>query len=571
MDTQFSKFNSLGDFLRAFRRRKIWFLLPAVLIFSIAVIFALVLPARFESQGVISIEEQAVSQDLVRSTVTSYAAQQVQVISQRVLAWENVEGLIKEYRLYKHKDGSDADVTPLEVREFRDNVAVELVSADVVDPRSGRPTQATIAFTVAFTDEDPVQARDVATELVELFLQEDQQDRSEQAASTEQFLSSEANRLKDELVELEKRISRFKEENEGSMPGRDSFNLTTLQSAQKEFSDLDNRIQALSKRRIEIAGKMSQINPTAPTMLASGDLVMSATDRLKALQTEYRKKEAVYLENHPDLIRLKREIAGLQAETGLGSDVNDLQRQLQEQEQVVAGLESRYRDDHHELIHARRVLEQIRESARKAEKESWGTATPVADNPAYVLLQTQLETINSDLLSMRNRQKELEQKINLYEELLKRAPEVEREYQSMLRDHKTANAEFADIRAKRRDALLAKSLEQEQKGERFELIQSPLLPSSPVSPHRPAIVFLGFILGVGIGAGLSILREITDSTVHGLNQLAELIGEAPLVAIPYISNDIEKSQQRQKAVVLIGGVILLVVAMYFTISSLVKV
>ncbi len=569
METQFSRFSTVGDFLDAFRRRKEWLLVPGIIIFCASVIIAFVLPARYESRGVISIEEQSVSQDLVRSTVTSYAAQQVQVISQRVLAWENVEAIVKKLGLYNYNEELNTEVNPSKVREFRDNVSVDLVTADVIDPRTGRPTQATIAFTVSYNDPVPVVAKDVAVELVELFLQENVRDRAEQAASTEQFLSSESNRLKEELAELEQKMAQFKEQNEGSMPGSYNYNLSTVQGAQKELSDLDVRVEVLSKRRIEIAGQMSQINPTAPTVLSSGDIVMSDTDRLKALQTEYRQKQAVYRENHPDLIRLKREIAGLQAKTGVGSDVNDLYQQLEDQEQLVAELEGRYRDDHHELIQARRVLEQIRESARASQRNSTPSIAPVADNPAYVMLQTQLDSVDAELSSILGRKDRLNSKIREYEELLRRAPEVEREFQAMLRDHKSVNTEYIDIQAKKRNAVLAKNLEQEQKGERFELIQTPLLPSSPVSPNRPAIMFLGAVLALALGMGLAILREITDSAIHGVNQLTEVLGQAPLVAIPYIDNDVDIMHQRRNAAILVGAVLLVLAATFVLMKALV--
>ena len=46
-------------------------------------------------------------------------------------------------------------------------------------------------------------------------------------------------------------------------------------------------------------------------------------------------------------------------------------------------------------------------------------------------------------------------------------------------------------------ADVAKQLESESKGEKFTLIEPAALPEKPISPNRPAIVFLGFILALG--------------------------------------------------------------------------
>ena len=67
-------------------RRRIWPMLIAfVLVFGIASAVALLWPATYRSMGTILIEQQEVPLDFVRSAVTSYADERVQVISQRVM------------------------------------------------------------------------------------------------------------------------------------------------------------------------------------------------------------------------------------------------------------------------------------------------------------------------------------------------------------------------------------------------------------------------------------------------------------------------------------------------------
>ena len=77
---------SLGDYLSIVRRRKALLFLPMALIMIISAVVAFALPAVYESEATILIEQQEIPEDLVRSTVTSYADQRVQVISQRVMS-----------------------------------------------------------------------------------------------------------------------------------------------------------------------------------------------------------------------------------------------------------------------------------------------------------------------------------------------------------------------------------------------------------------------------------------------------------------------------------------------------
>lgn len=539
---------SLQDYVKIVKRRKFWMLLPFLTILGSALMLALMLPATYESKAVILIEEQEVPRDFVRSTITSYASQRVQVVSQRVLTASNIRDILQKYQGYGQQ-GSEMGPPSLElVEEFRGNVNLELISADVVDPRSGRPSQATIAFTLSFVDPDPATAEKVASELVTLFLNENKRDRAEQATSTEEFLAAQAESLNNELLELEQHLADFKSTNEGSLPEQYMFNLQMLERSQREMSSIKLRMQELAKRKIELNAKMAPLSRSAPVVLPSGDVVLSDVDRLKALQTEYRRKASIYRENHPDVVRLGREIGALQAELGLGPDIEDLRRQLREQQQLLADLQSRYKDSHGEVQSTRRVIEQLETSIRTASPKKSNLSGPAADNPAYVMLQTELETMAAEVVSLDAREEELSQEIGVYEVMLKRAPEVEQGYQALLRDYQNATTEYKSVKANQRDAMTSRNLEQEQKGQRFTLVEPPALPLDPVSPNRPAIIFLGLLLAAGAGIGSGIVREAVDGAIHGPSQLTALMGAPPLAVVPYIENDQDLLERRRMGI-----------------------
>ena len=74
-----------GDYLAAFRRRRGMIILIAGTVFILGLITALVWPPTYESSATILIEEQEIPVEMVQTTVTSYAGQRIQVISQRVM------------------------------------------------------------------------------------------------------------------------------------------------------------------------------------------------------------------------------------------------------------------------------------------------------------------------------------------------------------------------------------------------------------------------------------------------------------------------------------------------------
>ena len=143
----------LGDYFAAFRRRRGMIALIAGTVFILGLITAFVWPPTYESSATILIEEQEIPVEMVQTTVTSYAGQRIQVISQRVMTRANLLEIMDKYALYV--DERKRETTEEVLDTMRKDIKVDMVQADVMDPRSGRPMAATIAFTVGFEGENP--------------------------------------------------------------------------------------------------------------------------------------------------------------------------------------------------------------------------------------------------------------------------------------------------------------------------------------------------------------------------------------------------------------------------------
>ena len=160
---------SIGELLAGLQRRRKPMAIVAGVVLLIAILAALLWPPTYSSSATILIEEQEIPQDMVRSTITSFALQQIEVIRQRVLTLKNIMEMVEKYGLYD--EGELQRMTRAEiVEEFIDSVSLELLNAEMVDPISGRPMVATIAFTLQFQSNGPRKALNVTNELVNLFL-----------------------------------------------------------------------------------------------------------------------------------------------------------------------------------------------------------------------------------------------------------------------------------------------------------------------------------------------------------------------------------------------------------------
>jgi polysaccharide biosynthesis transport protein len=543
---------SIGDYINVIRRRKRVLAITAGTVMAIIILAAFLWPKTYRSQAIILIEQQDIPTDLVQTTITSYAQQRIEEIKQRIMTIGNIIGIVEEFELYTERELER--ITRTEIAEqFRSAVSIRPISAEVVDPRSGRPSQAIIAFSLSFDGEVPSKVQKITNEITTLYLDENLKDRTAQTKSTSDFLTAESKVLSGQLEALDEKIALFKESNKGALPEQNQFNLGVVDRTELQINDLDFQIKELQKRKIQLDGDLTQLSPSAPTMLSNGQMVLGDADRLKALQSQIRQYESVYHPEHPSLLRLRREIEAL-LEGGGGFDHHkDMTEQLRVERDVLAALESKYTADHSEVLKSKRVIASLELSLSEA-IQSEAQVTP--DNPAYLVLRSRLNATNEDIRNNSEKIKVLREKVERFEGYLSRAPQIEKEYQYLLRDYRNTQMKYQEIRAKTMSADLAQNLESERKGERFTLIQPPELPIDPVSPNRTAMVFLAVIVGLGAGLGVVILLEGISSAVFGATEVTVLTGAAPLAIIGYMETNEEEGQHNRKRILIVIGLIL---------------
>jgi uncharacterized protein involved in exopolysaccharide biosynthesis len=448
---------------------------------------------------------------------------------------------------------------------MREVVTMKMISADVIDPRSGRPGKATIAFTLSFDHKNASTAQKVANELVSLYLSENLRVRRESAAEATTFLTSEAARLEREISDIEKRLADLKEKNVGSLPEQLQYNLQLIERAEQEQRDLDRQAQSLEERQVYLESQLLQISPSSYGSSVDGGPVLSPAQRLEMLRTEMIGASSRYGSEHPDVVRLRREIEALEKETHGGADVATLRHQLENARTELAVAKERYAEGHPDVIKLQRQVAQIESSLAEAKRVPAGPLNDQPpDNPAYIQLQAQLEATRAEIRAITEQRATVGRKMAMYEERITKTPLVEREYLHLKRLQEDSTSKYHEIKSKQMTAQLGQAMETERKSERFSLIEPPVLPIEPESPNRIAIVVLGLVLSLGAGAGTAVLAEAMDSAVYGPRQVAAITGVAPLVVVPYIRTRGEIIRTwRNRAFAGIGSVVVLSAAIAY--------
>lgn len=561
---------SVSEYWGIIRRRRYLLVLPAAAVFIFIVFYVLSIPATYRSAATILIEDQDMPEDIVGATITNYAAQEIERISQRLFTLKTINEVVDKFDVYGSQVSEDRRPPAVVARKFRNDMEIELVSADTLSPR-GQEVEIAVAVTLAFNSKKPDLAQKVTQELVDLFLGENQRSSSSRTAGVSELLRASVANANQELLQAEEVLADFKMQNEGALPELHQLNLNVINRTEQQLSDVNLRLSELEQRKLQLSVQLSSLSPSAPVTLPNGETVMNDRERLRALLVDYRRKSAIYQAGHPDLVRLEREINTLRGTVGDTTTYSLLQEQLRQERDRLNGLRERYSDDHPDILNSQAAIAEM-ESQLAGMSTQAAPVEEVADNPAYVLVNTQLQSTNLEIGSLLQKRRELQAIIADHETLIKKAPIVEMQYDALLRKYENAKTKHNDLSAKLRAAEVAADVEVGITGRRFVLIEPPALPLVPEERNRLAILMLGAFLAAGVGLGCVVLSELLDKSIRSARKLAEVVGSPPLAVIPYLNNSADISLGRARQVLFLFGflaVCIVSVAYYFVTAGIV--
>ena len=243
-----------------------------------------------------------------------------------------------------------------------------------------------------------------------------------------------------------------------------------------------------------------------------------------------------YEDTHPDVVRLKSEIDGLEKELGSQNTYRDTKRELEQARADLAAARQSHSEDYPDVVRLSREVAQLEEKLKNAPRSP---ATPVRgqepDNPAYIQIQASREAAQTERTSLVAQQGQLRARLVELEQRSAATPMIERDYNALMSDLESAKKKHAEVQQKQMEAQLASNLETERKGERFTLIEPPLEPQKPVSPNRVLILLLGGVVGLGAAIGLMRLLEALDTRIRSREDIVALLSVPPLAVIPWLA------------------------------------
>jgi len=491
---------SVDEYWAMVLRRKWWILGP--LFFGWLLVFAStwVIPAKYASESVVLIQPPKVPSTLVAPNVQVDLADRVQSESTQVLSRTRLLDLIKKFNLYP----SYADSPDDQVEKMRDDVKFELVQAPAANG-----AQELVAFKLVYKGHDPVNAA-----LTSFFVDENVKASQEQSEATTHFLDSQVRALGQTLADDEAKLRAYEAQHDGSLPQQLQSNIQILNGIQSQLQ----AAQGSHERALQQQSYLSSLQKQYETMGDSADVPSSLDNQLEGARAQLADLQARYTDDHPDIRKLKETIAGLEK----------LKKEL--------GAEAK----------------------EKLETNNASAAQMQALTPR-VQLQSQIKINKAEIQTSAEQIQRLQQTGQMYQARLNATPAVEAEMTDMMRDFGNMKEEYLQLLSKKQNSALATSLERQQQGAQFRIIDPPGLPDKPVFPDR----FKFSLAAIGVGLAFAVLfgfgSEIFDDRIRSEQALNEAVSLPILVDIPALSTPAEIRAARWRPWLAVAATVVVVI------------
>ena len=477
---------SFDTLLLVARRRKWLIILPALAIAIAASAVIFFLPNVYRSETLILVVPQRVPESYVKSTVTARIEDRLQAISQQILSRTKLEQIISDFNLYKD-ERDDGDLMEDIVEKMRTNdIGIGVVKGD--------------AFRLSFRADDPRVAMRVTERLGSLFIDESYRDREILAQSTSEFLGTQLDEARRQLVAVETKLQEYQRTFNGELPSQLAANLQGQHNTEMALQQLGESLNRDRERRIAFERKVvDALEKPAPAAAAGAD----------APKPE------------------------------LGQTLED---ELRTARQGLLAAELKLKPDHPDVRKQRRVVEELQ--ARVEAYRLQGTLVSRPTTNAVVMdydrrkqltdAKAELDNLDREINAKLAEEQRLRGILGMYQARIEATPVRETELAALTRDYETLQQTYRALLLKKEESEISANLEKRQIGETFRILDPARMPERPISPRRPRLYLIAVLAALAIGVGLASTAEYFDRTLRTESDVRAALNLMVLATVPHM-------------------------------------
>ncbi|MBV7395174.1 GumC family protein [Mameliella sediminis] len=119
--------------------------------------------------------------------------------------------------------------------------------------------------------------------------------------------------------------------------------------------------------------------------------------------------------------------------------------------------------------------------------------------------------------------------------LIEGAPDVEREFNRLDREMTKLREQYEVTTRRKAEAELGQLLEDRKATDRFEALETALVPEYSISRSRKKLAMMGGMVSVMVALALAFAIETLNPAIRSAAQMERVLGVQPVVAIPVVS------------------------------------
>lgn len=481
----------------AILRRRFWLVFVIMLAGGIAGIAAArVLPKKYTSKTLVLVQQPEAQP--VTPTSTDNVNQRLVTMQQQILSRARLEPVIHDLNLYQN----DIDRVPMDdlVERLRQAITITPVA-----PMQETRAQNLPGFTISVVFRDPQVAQKICSLITSMFVQEDITQSNVINAGTTNFLNQQLEQKKAELDEQDAKMAAFQRLHLGEAPEDSAANLNLLN---EQTSLLEATTQELNRAQQDKNFAESVLAQQLAAWKAAqagqnGQNPVTLDQQLEAKQEELTVLQSKYTDDHPDVIKAKADIASLKKKIA--------------------------------------DSEQERKNTAAAEKNAAAAAT---GEPTQILqLRAQIHNYDQVIKERTAQQEDIRKQIAVYQARVAATPAVEQQYKLLTRDHQVVLDAYNELLKKRDASAMVQQFDQSKQNDRFHVLDPANYPVEPSFPKMPLFAGGGFGGGLMMGLALAFLLEMQDTSMRSEHDVEVTLRLPVLAMIPVISPKAGKARR----------------------------
>jgi len=495
-------------YLDLFLRRKFFIITVLLLSLPVGLGVYLITPKQYQSTSLLSYQQHKISPNEMSPDVAAGISDIVSTLTQIVISRTNLEATITNLGLY-----------PEARRELPMEDVIEMMRKQI----RIQPMKEGDIFTISFSGSDPGDVVKVTNGLAAKFIEENLKYRQERASETSDYTSDELLMAKDGMDRKENAMRDYKLKHYFEMPDQRESNVVRLIALQEQYQDTRTSIQEMERTLVLIQDQLSS-RKAFLERAGMANIDENGGESIQSLAAMKMKLESLrgkYTEKHPEVKRMKKLVAKMEKEAARNPGSNTTGSSLQD------------------IMAFDTVIQQ---------------------------LNAQRKTVELNLGNMRVEKDQLREKIGQYEQWVASAPIREAEWSSLTREYGQLKRHYDYLVSNDLQAKSMLNLERKQKGSQFKIEDPARFPEKPIKPNFLVIVGGAALIGLGLGAGLTLVLDFFDTSFRDGDALEPFLGIPLISTIPYIDTSVEQKKDKRKVIlfiILLGCCCLAVLALFF--------